>query len=214
MRGNPTIRVILRVDVSKSVDGINSQLDRTDSAKEKTPPKDQPRCMRVTDRPEGGRGVFPESYRGRKVVIGLGNPYMKDDGVGIQVARQLKQMDLGNSVVVHESTSLEASLIWQFRDAAAIVVVDALASGASAGSVSRFTVAPRKGNISEIPSLHEMQLHDLIDLAGLNLLPCPLIIVAVEPKDSNLGEGLTDEVQAAVPRAVDEVIKLLGGAHS
>ncbi len=144
----------------------------------------------------------------------MGNLYMRDDSVGIQVARQLKQMDLGNSVVVHESTSLEASLIWQFRDAAAIVIVDALASGASAGSVSRFTVVPRKDNISETPSLHEMQLHDLIDLAGLNLVSCPLIIVAVEPKDSSLGEGLTDEAQAAVPRAVDEVIKLLSGGHS
>ncbi len=54
-----------------------------------------------------------------------------------------------------------------------------------------------------------MQLHDLVDLAGMNLVSFPVTVVAVEPKDCSLGEGMTAEIQEALPKAVDEVVKLV-----
>jgi len=176
--------------------------------------------MRVSsDRGAGDRSqvdddLFLGSSRGRIVVVCLGNPYMRDDGVGISVAGELKKGGLDESVVVYESRSLDASLLWQFRDAVALVIVDAVKSGAPSGSVSRFSLASRKTPLSGIPSLHEMQLHDLVDLAGLDILSCPVIIVAIEPKDCGLGEGLTEDLRAAVPRAVEEVMEVLSELSS
>ena len=149
-----------------------------------------------------------ESFAGMTVILGLGNPYMRDDAVGIFVARELKKMKLGRRVVVHESHTLEASLIWQFRDAASLVVVDAAKSGAPPGTVSKFAVAPKRSQTTGIPSLHELQLHDLIDLAGTELISVPVTVVAIEPKDCSAGEGLTEEVKAAIPLAVEEAVKL------
>ena len=171
--------------------------------------------MGIPSEPEpGGRSsrgsdLSEESLAGKIVVLGLGNPYMKDDGVGILVARELRRRDLGEDAVFQESLTLDASLIWQFREAAALVIIDALKSGAPVGKVSRFTIAPRSSPITDVPSLHEMQLHDLVDLAGMNLVSFPVTVVAVEPKDCSLGEGLTAEIQRALPKAVDEVVKLL-----
>ena len=171
--------------------------------------------MGIPPEPVSGRGFSrgsdlpEESLVGRIVVLGLGNPYMKDDAVGILVARELRRKDLGGVAVVQESLTIDASLIWQFREAAALVIVDALKSGAPAGEVSRFTLAPRSAPIEDVPSLHELQLHDLVDLAGMNLVSFPVTVVAVEPKDCSLGEGLTAEIQKALPKAVDEVEKLV-----
>lgn len=150
---------------------------------------------------------------GKIVVLGIGNPYLKDDGVGILVAQELRSRRLGSDVLVYDSQTIEASLIWEFRQARALIIVDALTSGAPAGTVSRFRLAPKRGATEGIPSLHELRLHDLVDLAGLDVISSPVTIVAVEPKDCRLGEGLTEEVQAAVPKAVDEVSNLVSGMH-
>ena len=149
------------------------------------------------------------SFKGKRVVIGLGNPYMRDDGVGTLVAEELRRRELAG-VVVYDCQALDLSLLWQFRDASKVVVVDAVASGGVAGSISTYAIKPRGGSLLELPSLHSLQLFDLFDLAGQNgTLPCPVTIVGVEPKDCSPGEGLTEEVSAAIPRLVDSVIREL-----
>jgi hydrogenase maturation protease len=169
--------------------------------------------MRVSDSPTVDEGNLLDDTQsdvadGKVVLLGLGNPYMKDDGAGILIAGELKKRDLGRGVLVLASRFLDASLIWQVRNAAAIVIIDALRSGAPVGTVSRFSLTSRRTPMAGLPSLHELQLHDLVDLAGLDAVSCPLAIVAVEPKDCGIGEGLTKELIAAVPKAVDEAAEL------
>jgi hydrogenase maturation protease len=155
--------------------------------------------------------TWDASFEGKRVVIGLGNPYMKDDGVGIQAAKQLRHLDLGAGVMVFEYQTLELSLLWQFRGASKVIIVDALKSGGRAGTVSTYVITPRDGPLPALSSLHALQLYDMFDLANqAGLLPCPVTIVGVEPEDCNLGEGLTEEVSAALPRVVDAVVRELG----
>jgi len=152
--------------------------------------------------------ILGASFEGKRVVIGLGNPFMKDDGVGILAAKELRHRDLGVGVLVYEYQTLELSLLWQFRGASRVIVVDALRSGVTPGTVSMFAITPREGPVLDLPSLHALQLYDMFDLANqAGMLPCPVTIVGVEPKDCSLGEGLTDDVAAAVPKAVELVIE-------
>ena len=131
---------------------------------------------------------------------------MKHDGVGIQVAKELRHRDLGVGVLVFEYQMLELSLLWQFRGASKVIVVDALGSGGYAGTVSTCTMAPREDSLFELPSLHALQLHDMFDLASqAAMLPCPVTIVSVEPKDCSPRESVTGDLTAAVPRAAEAV---------
>jgi len=51
-----------------------------------------------------------------------------------------------------------------------------------------------------------MKLHDLIDFASrTGLLSCPITVIGVEPKDCTVGEGLSPEVERAVPEAAARV---------
>jgi hydrogenase maturation protease len=166
----------------------------------------------MADKPaELGPDIWDVSLEGKLVVIGLGNPYMMDDGIGLQVAKELRHRDLGGGVLVFEYQTLELSLLWQFRGASKIIVVDALRSGGSPGTVSTYAIAPRDGPLLDLPSLHSLQLYDMFDLASLSAtLPCPVTIIGVEPLNCSPGEGLTEPVSAAINQAVDAVVRALG----
>lgn len=63
---------------------------------------------------------------GSSVVIGLGNVFMRDDGIGIQVARELRRHNLGKGVLVYDYQEMDLSLLEYFQGASKVVVVDAL----------------------------------------------------------------------------------------
>jgi hydrogenase maturation protease len=164
---------------------------------------------------EQGLELWEVSFEGKVVVVGLGNPFMRDDGIGIQVARRLRGID-PNRFFVYETQAMDLSLLWQFRNASRIILVDAMRSGGAAGEVSKFEVAPKEAPLTKMPNMHALQLYDIFDIVHQpGILPCPLTIVGVEPKDCSPGEGLTEEVAAAIPAAVDAVLGELGypGLH-
>src|SRR5688572_24132063 len=68
------------------------------------------------------------------IVIGLGNEFRGDDGVGLIAARQLRERGL--AAVDHEGDL--AALIDRWKGAARVILIDAVASGAAPGTVHQF----------------------------------------------------------------------------
>jgi hydrogenase maturation protease len=146
----------------------------------------------------------------KRVVIGLGNLYMRDDGLGIRVAEKLKEKDLGDGVSIQAFPEMDLTLIEKLQGASKVIIVDSVRGGREAGTVSKYTLTSRKGDLSELPSLHSLTLSDILDLAiSSGILTCPVVIVGVEPKDDSLGVGLSSEVETALPEAIDAVIREL-----
>ncbi len=143
---------------------------------------------------------------GRVVVIGLGNVFMKDDGVGIRVAKEV-MLKVEGKADVYEYGEMDLSLLGYLRDASLIIIVDALRSGRSPGSVSKYLFSPDSHPV-EVRNLHSMQLHDLLNLAAqTGVLTCPVTVIGVEPRDVTYGEGLSEEVRSALPAAVEAVME-------
>jgi hydrogenase maturation protease len=147
----------------------------------------------------------------RNLMIGIGNAYGRDDAVGLIVARSIRET-LPAAVDVLEHSGEGASLLetWKGRDA--IVVVDAVRSGARPGSIHRLD-ASREPLPAETfrQSTHAFSLVEAIELArALNQLPERLIVYGIEGLDFTAGTGLSPEVEAAVPLAVKRVIKEFG----
>ena len=147
-----------------------------------------------------------ESYDGAIVVLCIGNRYMRDDGVGPEVSRRLRGMDLASGVLVRDSVSINLGIIWEFRAASKLVVVDAVGSGDRPGTVTRHLLSPGKGPARLLGGLHGLDLSSAVDLAVPEAAGLTVVVVGVEPRDCGAGEGLTEEVAAAVPRAVDAVL--------
>ena len=135
---------------------------------------------------------------------------MRDDGLGIRVAEALKERNLGESVSIQAYPEMDLTLIEKLQGTSKVIVVDAVRGGKEPGTVSKYTLTPRKGELSELPSLHSLALCDVLDLAmSSGILTCPVVIVGVEPRDDSLGEGLSSEVESALPKAIEAVMKEL-----
>jgi len=140
------------------------------------------------------------------VVVGVGNPLMRDDGIGIMVARSLRKSGLGGNVLVLERQALDISVLVQAERALKLVIVDAVKSGRPPGSVAKFRPGGPGSPLLRVPLSHEQSLEDVIGLAkkGGMRLP-PIVVIGVEPDNCTMGEGLSEKVAGALPRVLKEV---------
>lgn len=151
--------------------------------------------------------------QGRPVVIGVGNRFLHDDAAGIRVAEAVKRMVDG--VRVEEYEEMDLSLLQEMKGASSIIIVDSVKSGAEPGAVTLFRIATGPGELEDMPSLHELDLSDLVRLAErIGLIDCEVTLVGIEPADLSVGEGLSAEVEAAIPRAASAVVSSLDGGGS
>jgi hydrogenase maturation protease len=139
------------------------------------------------------------------VVIGIGNGFRRDDGVGLAVADEVAKRDIPGvrvvTVVGEPSGILDA-----WTDAGLAVVVDAaMGEGLSPGRIRRWT--PGEAAESGVVSSHAIGLPEAYALGeALGRLPDRLVVLGVEVVDVNYGVGLTPAVAAAVPAAVESVL--------
>jgi hydrogenase maturation protease len=147
----------------------------------------------------------------RITVMGLGNPLMRDEGIGVRVAEVL--MDgfvFPDHVTVIDAGTMGMSILNLFQDADYMLVVDAIdGTGEAPGTVVRLDPADIAPN-QVLHSLHDIRFVDVLqaaELMGANVVgEC----VAVQVEDmSQMSIGLTPAVEAAVPATVAAVLSIL-----
>jgi hydrogenase maturation protease len=131
-------------------------------------------------------------------VIGVGNAYRSDDGVGLAVAEHVRSLGAGVDVVLCEEEP--SRLIEAWTDADLAIVVDAASSGAAPGTVRRFDASEQPVPSREFRgSTHAFGLGEAIELArALRRLPGRLVVYGVEGERFAAGQGLSAAVAAVV----------------
>jgi hydrogenase maturation protease len=140
------------------------------------------------------------------LVIGVGNPYRHDDGVGPLVVRKLRAQPSADTIFREESGE-GSSLMAAWQDASAVIMVDAVQSGGKPGTIYRLN-AGRKRLPSRFFhfSTHAFSVAEAVELArALKRLPPLLIIYGVEGRDFESGEGLSPEVAMAVEAVLPKI---------
>lgn len=145
-------------------------------------------------------------------VIGIGNPYRRDDGAAAAVLVRLAALlaeRLGpvweQQVRLVELDGESVRLVQAWEGSRLVWIVDAVRSDRPPGSVHEVD-ATRLDDLDDtgrrLGGGHLMGLGEAVDLARvLGLLPEQLHILGIEGVDFGNGEGLTDEVTAAVETA-------------
>jgi hydrogenase maturation protease len=149
------------------------------------------------------------------VVLGIGNPWRRDDGAGPAVAHRLKGR-LPNSVRVRTVGGEATELLDALRGAALAVLIDAMESGSHGeptepGTVRRFDAAagPLPASFSRLSS-HGLGVPEALELArALGHLPPGVLVYGIEGADFTPGQGLSPEVETAVRKVTAELIALL-----
>jgi hydrogenase maturation protease len=148
------------------------------------------------------------------VVIGIGNPFRNDDGIGPAVAAQIEEQRLpGVRVVMSDGEPAGLLEAWSGADLA--VVVDAIHRvPASPGRLHRLTASQLETG-GTAASSHGFGMPDALRLGGaLGQLPRRMVILAVEAADTGAGSGLSQPVAAALPEVVAAIMTELKPAKT
>jgi hydrogenase maturation protease len=142
-----------------------------------------------------------------RVVIGVGNEFRRDDGVGPLVLAELEKSDLPPDVTLTLSDGEPTQLFEAWTGAAIAVVIDAvMCEPSTPGKVHRTTLTG--GSLTGMAaSTHGLGIPEAVQLAdALDLAPLELVVYAVEAGDLGFGVGLSDPVARAVPEVVQAVL--------
>ena len=150
---------------------------------------------------------------GRTLVAGVGNIFQRDDAFGVEVVRLLAQRPVPDGVEVADFGIRGVHLVYELLNGCDLfVLVDAARRGCQPGTITVLEVEP-----AEVAAgAPVMDAHDLTPdaifamLTSLGGHPGRCLVVACEPADLSAGIGLSDQVRAALPRAVSVVGEILG----
>ncbi|CBG68206.1 Putative hydrogenase maturation protease [Streptomyces scabiei 87.22] len=150
--------------------------------------------------------------KGRRIsVIGVGNEFRRDDGVGWAAVARLREraedLPLPSDTVLATCDGDPGRLIGLWEDAGLAVVVDAAhAHPGSPGRVHRLELGAGHPARSGATSSHGLGLGEAVELARLlGRLPGRLVVYAVEGADGSIGTGLSPAVTASLGPLVDTV---------
>jgi hydrogenase maturation protease len=155
------------------------------------------------------------------LVVGLGNPILSDDGVGVIVAYEVAQLlesKNRNDVTVTEASVGGLRLMELMIGYDRVILVDAIigSNGSLPGDIHHMNLDDLR-DIS--PTQHSTCAHDTSLVTALDLgkklgfaMPSEISIYAIEVSNiMDFNDELTPEVAAAVPITVSAVLAELNG---
>jgi hydrogenase maturation protease len=142
---------------------------------------------------------------GDVLIVGIGNEYRGDDGVGLAVAAAVAERQL-QGVRVMNATGEPASILDAWAGVALAVVVDAaVGEGSTPGRIRRWT--PGREDPPTVVSSHSFGLAQTLELGqAVGRLPQKVVVFTVDIEHFDHGVGLTAAVANAVPAVVDDII--------
>ena len=142
------------------------------------------------------------------LVLGMGNPILSDDGVGLLVAERLRGTSLPHGVEVLQSEVGGLRLLELVRGFTRVIIIDALKSSDEVarqpGEIVRYEAKDFKGG-HRYGSAHSIGLGTVLELGdrlGYDM-PADVTVFAIEAVDvETFGEELSPPVAAAAERVL------------
>jgi hydrogenase maturation protease len=141
------------------------------------------------------------------LVLGLGNVLLGDDGVGPAVIARLRHTwAVRGGIRVLDGGTLGLSLLPYLEDARRVILVDAVAADAPAGTLVRLAGADVGPAVATRLSPHQIGVADLLEGARWHdREPQHLVLLGVVPESIALGVGLSEPVRGALPQLIELV---------
>jgi hydrogenase maturation protease len=143
----------------------------------------------------------------RTVVIGLGNPLMGDDGLGLVALERLRAAyALPPEVELVDGGTWGMNLLPVIEDAARVILIDAIDVAAAPGTPLRLERERLPRYLATKISPHQVDLRDVLALAELRgTLPADTVALGLQPARIALGNELSE----VLFRRVDELVILV-----
>jgi hydrogenase maturation protease len=145
----------------------------------------------------------------KTLILGIGNLFAGDEGVGVHAARKLLEEELpeGSKVLEVEASILDALSDLEKSDR--LIVIDAIKAQGIPGTIYRLCIE-RCNSPQDIDSVHNFDIFAVLALSGRNK-PAEVIALGIEPAKLDPSTELSPEVSKALPFLVESVKRELTG---
>ncbi|AGK61076.1 hydrogenase maturation protease [Archaeoglobus sulfaticallidus PM70-1] len=147
------------------------------------------------------------------VIVGIGNPNLCDDALGIRVIEEIEKLNLNAdtfALFMGDFDVLDKILGYDLA-----IIVDAIRLGNEPGTIYEFS----HDEFSFIPfsGTHGMNLITTLRV-GMEVfgeeMPGDIRIIAVEVEDvESFGRDCTPKVKAAIPKVVERITEIVAGSN-
>jgi len=144
----------------------------------------------------------------KTLILGYGNTLRKDDGLGVCAALNLASLPLpiGVEVCTYQQLSPELSPILAQMDHAIFIDAALASSGEKPGTIKIRALHPRTSQPGSIT--HHFDPETLLAMAETLYGHAPeAMLFSIAAANFDLEEGLSPEVNAALPMLIDHVVK-------
>lgn len=140
------------------------------------------------------------------VVLGLGNPLMADDGLGLLALERLRaEWEVPPAVTLADGGTWGMMLLPMIEDAGELLLLDAIRTGSAPGTVTELAREQLPRYFAHKLSPHQIDLSEVLALAELRgTLPERLAAIGVEPERVEMSTLLSPVVE----QRVDDVVRL------
>jgi len=150
----------------------------------------------------------------KTIILGVGNLILGDDGVGIHIANEVKKHLNDPDITIDEAITGGMNLLDLLLGYDKAIILDSVKSDdAKIGEVRRIPI----GDFNTMHSCnpHDVSLMEAIQMAkklGEKRIPQEIIIIGVMMKQipCEFGEELSENISAAVPKAVEMTLNEIG----
>lgn len=148
------------------------------------------------------------AQHGRVTVIGLGNPLMGDDGLGVLAAQRLRdEWDLPPTVDVLDGGTWGMRLLPAIEDAESLLLIDAIDIGMPPGTdvelegheiprVLAMKLSPHQIDVAEVLALSELR----------DRLPQRMVAIGLQPEHIEFGAPLSRRVAQRLDSVVANAV--------
>ncbi len=143
------------------------------------------------------------------VIAGIGNSLRKDDYVGVEVVRHLKNRVPPNVHIIECETVPESftQSIEELKPSH-VLIVDAAFIDSKPGD-SRL-VSPQKLQEQQAISTHALPLRIFCEYL-LQTTEAKIALLVIQPQDTSFGEGLTKGLKSTAKQLAELLLKILAG---
>ena len=146
----------------------------------------------------------------RKIlVLGIGNTLLGDDGVGIYVARKMRETcSQEGQIEIAEANVGGIALLDLFSGYTKVVIIDAIITKKGRpGTLYKLSLEDL-GTVVEPYMLHAIDLRTAVELGRMlgYHIPEDITLYAIEIRNNTIfTEGLSDDLEAVVPSVIKEI---------
>jgi hydrogenase maturation protease len=150
------------------------------------------------------------------IVVGLGNPLMADEGVGVVLIEELSKLAAAGQLPTDDVEYYDGGcggmyLLHTIAGRKKAILLDCCLMGTDPGTIRRFT-PDDVNSVKQMAhlSLHEVDILKVLELAKqIGSCPDEIVIFGIEPVEITQQMHLNDEIRTKIPDYLAEIKKEL-----